>query len=941
MSNPLKRLLYSVSGLSLLVACPAAAFQATATVDTRQAAPQNRDAGAEAVVVDEVVVTGFRAALNSAQELKRRSDAIVDAVVSEDIGKLPDNNAAEALSRVPGVVVVRYNDEAGQILVRGLPDVATTFNGREFFTADDRVLHLQDFPAGVAAGLEVYKSGTSDLMEPGLGGLINLRSRRPFDVADVELAGEIRTSYNDQSESFDPAGNFLAMKRWDTSFGEVGALINFSYTRQTYRNADRYADSNIVSPAGFSNDDPSDDLTVTTPGVGQFRYPSAIGNFYEKGVRERPGINGTLQWRPTDNLEFYAEGLWQAYRGEVTRDAFSVNLTRRNQAGVPPTLSNVVLVDGEPLKAASLTMTNGYPPEFYRSTQDDQTDTYQAAVGFKWTAGRTKVSGDFAYTDSEYSALEYSLDAQLAGSPTVNVDFDVDGSAVFDLGDYDSENPANYIWRGYYERDFTARGDGYQGRLDVDHDTNIGWLPSVQFGVRATDRTAEVINANRYAYTPGLDRRLDTLPTGELSLISDGYRGDPQRFQNWLMPSRESIRDNAQALRQLSLSVLPGLVAANPFDAGLRESLQKYATDEIPVDPLGGFYAEEASYAGYIQSKYAFLLGGVDVDGTVGVRIVKTDGEYSGFSRVVDPAGAVSIVPQSANRQYTDILPSVQSRFRFSPEWQMRLAFNQTRTRPGFGQLNPSLRITQANRNGGSTSIYDAFGDGGNPNLEPLTSNNYDATLEHYFSSNGSASVAIFYRELDGFISNYVRDVQDPQYGLIQLNRPENAGKGEIKGVEASVQTFFDFLPGWLSGFGGQANVTYLDATNALPTVLGQDARQVTIPGVSEWAYNLTAFYERDKISARLSYNRRSEFINSYNRNSNEEQYAGEITRPVSRLDLSVSYEPIKDVSIVGNVSNILAEPFNNYRYYNETQFFPRDLRIEGRYFSLGVRFKL
>lgn len=144
-----------------------------------------------------------------------------------------------------------------------------------------------------------------------------------------------------------------------------------------------------------------------------------------------------------------------------------------------------------------------------------------------------------------------------------------------------------------------------------------------------------------------------------------------------------------------------------------------------------------------------------------------------------------------------------------------------------------------------------------------------------------------------------------------------------------------------LSGFGVQANVTYLDGTNTLPTVLGEGARQVRITGLSKWAYNLTGFYEKGPVSARLSYNHRSSYINSYNRNSNEDQYAGEITRGISRLDFSASYEAIKGITIVDNVSNILGQPFNNYRYYNETQYFPRDLRVEGRYFSLGVRFKM
>lgn len=927
--------LLTSSAVIPLAAIPAAAQDTTAQAQA-EAAPEN-DASAD------IVVTGYRAALGSAQEIKRNSSSIVDAIVSNDIGKLPDNNAAEAIARVTGVTVQRYNDEAGVILVRGLPDVATTFNGREFFSAEDRVLHLQDFPAGVAAGIEVYKSGTSDLIEPGLAGLVNLRSRRPFDVKDTEIAGELRASYNDQAKAFDPAGNLLLTKRWDTPIGEVGALINVSYVRTTYRNADRYADSAVISPRGFGADDPADDLTVTTPGVGNdFRFPANAGNFYEKGVRHRPAVNGTIQWRPTPNLELFAEGLWQAYRGEVLRDAFNVNFERRDANGVAPTLSNVVLVPGEPDKAASFTKTGGYVPEFYRSTQDDRTDTWQAAAGFKWTTGRATLSGDFAYTNSKYQASEYSVDAQLASAPTINVDWDVRGSAVFDLGGYAIDNPANSRWRGYYQRDFVTKGDGVQGRIDLDLETDWGWLPRLQFGFRASDRNASSQNNNRYAYTAGLNIPLDSLPTGALGLITDGFRGDPQRFQNWLAPSRDAIRANGEALRLLALQSVQRATVLFPWDNGIREAVTKFATADIPFDPLGGFTASEASYATYGQGKFDIDLGGMRIDGTVGARIVNTDGTYRGFSRVQAADGTVGIVPSVTRQNYVDVLPSAIARMRFSNEWQIRLGYTQTRTRPSFGQLNPSINITR-NSPGpdGTPPVFDATGSGGNPDLRPLTSKNYDASLEWYFSKNGSASVAAFYRDLNGFIGYYTQVVNDPIYGRVQLNRPENAGNGRIKGIEASLQTFFDFLPGALSGFGVQGNVTYLDGTNQLPRVLGEGDRQVEITGLSKWAYNLTGFYEKDGISARLSYNWRSRHVTSYNRNINEDQYAGELVEPIARLDFSASYDAFKNVSLVANVSNILAQPFRNYRFYNETQSFGRDLRIEGRYFSLGVRFKM
>ena len=897
----------------------------------------------------DIVVTGFRQSLSSAQALKRDSDSIIDAIVAEDIGKLPDNNASEALARITGVQVNRSNDEANGVLVRGLPDLTTTFNGREIFTAENRGVALQDFPAGALAALEVYKSGTSNLIEPGLAGLINVRSRRPFDFDGLEIAGAIRGTYNDQSNKYDPNGNLLISNRWETGIGDFGALINFAYTQSHYRNAVRYDEAFVRTPVGDLGTT-DDDLPVTTPGVGNaFAFPGSIGNYYSRGKRWRPSINGSLQWKPASNLEIYADGLWQAYRGEAANEWFNANLERASVDGVRPTLSNVVLVEGEPNKAASLTKTGGYPAEMYRSTNNDRTDTYQGAIGFVWSVGRAKISSDFAYTTSTYTASEYSLDSQFTSAPTVNAAFDVKGSVDYDLNGYDAQNPANYAWRGYYERRYKAKGDGIQWRADVDLATDFAVLPSIQFGVRYVDRNSSLDQGNRYANTSTLGIPLASLPSGALETVTDGFRSDTlPGFQNWLMPSRSNIRENFAGLQQASIAALTQLAAANPTDAGIADNLARFQTAIIPLDPLGGFTAAEQTYAFYAQGKYELTVGGLEIDGTFGVRAVNTDGRYSGFQRSVDAAGVASIDPITNKQNYLDILPSANMRIKFTPKFQARFAYTETRTRPTFGQLNPGATVTfNSQTSGGQTTgpdgqpLFNAFITRGNPNLQPLTSNNFDATLEWYFSKTGSLTGAVFYRDLYGFINTYTNPVENFEgLGRVQLTQPENAGAGKVKGAEIGVQSFFDFLPGFLSGFGGQANVTYLDGTNELPSALGEQAPIVPITGVSKWTYNLTAFYERGPISTRLSYNRRSQYVNSFNRNVNEEQYAGETTRAVERLDYSLAYTPFKNLTLTADINNILATPFNNYRNYNATQFFPRDVREEGRYYSLGARFR-
>ena len=218
-------------GMLALLTAPAVAQE---TPDTNL--PESEaDAAADAIVV-----TGLRRSLESAQTIKRESDGIVDAVVAEDIGKLPDTFASSALQRVTGVQVTRGGGEAAGVQVRGLPDISTTYNGREIFTAEGRFVQIQDFPAGTVAALEVYKSGMANLIEGGIGGQVNVRGRKPFDFDGFELSGSANMVYWDQSDNFSPNGNLLVSDRWDTNIGEMGLLVNASYVGLDFLDATRH-----------------------------------------------------------------------------------------------------------------------------------------------------------------------------------------------------------------------------------------------------------------------------------------------------------------------------------------------------------------------------------------------------------------------------------------------------------------------------------------------------------------------------------------------------------------------------------------------------------------------------------------------------------------------------------------------------------------------------
>src|SRR4051794_24394597 len=197
-------------------------------------------AGTPSASGEEIVVTGLRRSLQSARNIKRNSDQVVDAIVAEDIGKLPDITVSDTAARIPGVQVERSRGEAGRVLVRGFDNTyyTTTYDSREIFTAEARSVALQDFPSGAVAAIEAFKTSTANLVEPGIAGLVNVRSRRPFDFKGLEVNGSVWGLYPKQSRDFTPNGNFLISDRWRAGDeGEIGALLNFSYTQLHYRDS--------------------------------------------------------------------------------------------------------------------------------------------------------------------------------------------------------------------------------------------------------------------------------------------------------------------------------------------------------------------------------------------------------------------------------------------------------------------------------------------------------------------------------------------------------------------------------------------------------------------------------------------------------------------------------------------------------------------------------
>ncbi len=864
---------------------PAATAQQSPAQPAQNAdAPQSPAAGAP---TDEnaIVVTGQRRALQSARNVKRNSDQIVDAIVASDIGKLPDIAVSDTAARIPGIQVTRERGEADRVLLRGLDRsyYTTTYNSREIFTAETRSVALQDFPSGAIAALEAFKTSTANLIEPGIAGLINVRSRRPFDFKGFELNGSAWVLHPRQSKDWNPNGNIMVTDRWRVGDGEMGALLNFSYTSL------HYLDS-IISNADF-----------VAPGPAAGRLPDWPLIEYDEARRYRPSLNGAIQWRPNPDLEFYVEGLWQGFRHHIQDRHFEQPIW----GGASYT--NLTFQPGTNL-IESGTVFNPFRGEGWQGGTHNKTNTYQFAAGGRYDAGPLRITGDVARTNSTFTGHTESVDYRLCPSlpgnndpfncgQTVNFVIGAPGDIPsFELVGFDPSNPNNYAFRGLFEEKQQAKGKDWQGRLDFEYQTGMTGLPKLQWGVRYVDRNASRVYGNCYSRNaacralgfPDVFGTPITAVPLDYQLFEPGFIGANNKPfpTTWLTPTYSSIVDNIEELR-----AFVGMPSDGPA-----------------FDPLQSFKANEKSLAGYGQLSYEFG----PVDGQVGVRAVHTDRAIKGTQRI-DTGSGIVFEPIDLSRKKTVFLPNLNARAHLTDNLQLRLAVTKTRTRPQFNDLNPSISINESSC---PNNICPASG--GNPFLKDLKSTNWDSSLEYYFSRTGYASVAAFHHQLRGFVTpSSVEETGGPNGNDLLVSAPINSGKGHASGFEAQVNTFFDVLggPDWLKSFGVQANVTYVSARAKYPN-FGNQNDMISRPllFVSKWTYNVIGMFERGPASVRLAYNKRSPYWENYSeRNDFSSGGLPYVIRhkfhEPGRLDLSASYTFMDRFTVFGDWTNILSRP--------------------------------
>lgn len=484
--------------------------------------------------LEEVVVSGLRQSLRTAQDIKQNSVEIVDSITAEDMSALPDRSVTEALQRVPGVAINRFaagrdpdhfSVEGSGVVVRGLTYVRSEVNGRDAFTANNgRSLNFADVPPELLVGVDVYKSPSASRIEGGIAGTVNLRTRRPFDSSGSVLAFSAEGNYGDFVSDWSPTSSVLASHRWLTGVGEFGVLASGVYSQVRSR-ADRYQISNFATRTLYSDGDVVQNGTATA--VGEVLFPRGAVAGTQEFDRERFGASAALQWRSVDEsmeatiqfLRSDAREAWNEHTIEIATDNVANNGDSRRVPGTTLTFDSTGLFESGIITgptgwrddqngADPRTPINGLQSNNIRRDVQQRYLTNDIGANLRWSINDNwAMSLDYQHVDSSVE----NLDATIWGSTFQNASIELNGSGLptiaflppeictgapasgcptyFSGGNDSFASPYNSFYRSAMDHIEASTGNSDAGRVDFERSfRGSSWLESLRFGYRHANR---------------------------------------------------------------------------------------------------------------------------------------------------------------------------------------------------------------------------------------------------------------------------------------------------------------------------------------------------------------------------------------------------------------------------------------------------------------------
>ncbi len=878
-----------VLGLALGGTCLAVAGAASAA-----AASTNTDE-----TLQQIVVTGIRYEIQQSLAAKRKAVGTEEVVTAQDVGKLPDKNVADALQRLPGVNTESAAsgeggfDENDRVSIRGTsPSLTqTTVNGHSVATGDwflldqfqtvGRSVSYTLLPSELVDRVVVHKSQSADLTEGGIAGSVDIETRKPLDFPkDFSVEVAAGGVYTDLPGKVDP--QFNGMLNW--KHGNVGLLLQgFDEQRHVQRNGQEFLGYAAVPPATAAAWQAANSAL---PNAANAQYPTLIGSALFTQTRKRVGGDFDFEFRPIDTLTLDLNGFYSHMDADNANRNFMAWVSHVISPTYVPTAATVA---NGTLTSATWPTATGAPAsavydQIYRpgasaetyyldfdgkyQPSDDWTVTTQ--VGYTHGVGNTPTEP--AYESAGGNGLSYSMNG-------------LSGPASVAFPGLNTASPAQFSTSWAWNDIEKSVDKETYGQVDALLKLHQAPFESMKFGVRVAQHERNVSfpedgGCTSYCWSNVPVWGGATYPSNFTSGLGGG-----------------------------------GSFPTNVYQYG-GDAIANYVAAGVSTGPSrlywpGEFDVKEDDLAAYAMAN----VGGDHWAGNFGVRVVNTYEKslvnVSGGTNPITTSAFGPFTPTLIDHGYLDILPSASLKFDLTKDLVLRTSAAETMARPDYSAL------------GGAVSLTDLIlvGNGGNPNLKPLRSANYDASLEWYYGPESLLAVGVFYMDMSSYVdygnsSQVYFDMLTNSNQTYTITSPINT-TAQDKGVELTWDQ-----PVW-GGFGIESNMTYAD---------GQTADHTPLVGASTLTYNVAGYFQRGGFNAHLAYTFRSHYLVGLDRSSLEN------ADDIGNLDASLNYSITRHWGLTFDALNITNATI---KYYAANTSQPRAFYSNGRQYYFGVRFIL
>ncbi|RVU07542.1 TonB-dependent receptor [Novosphingobium umbonatum] len=893
----------------------------------QQAAAQQ----AEEAKPTEIIVTGFRASLNSALGVKKATAAAVDVIKAEDIAEFPDLNLAESLQRIPGVAINRVNGEGRNVSVRGLGADYTRvrINGMEAIGTTGgtdnsggvnrgRGFDFNIFSSDLFNSLAVRKSASADVEEGSLGATVDMQTARPFDFKKPTATFSAQGSYNDLSRKTTPRLSALVTTSNDDQ--TFGVLMSVSY--EARRLKEEGANITRWTYGGFNG---GFNTASTLPGYTTSQINSA--NLYHPRIpglvsydinQKRLGASASIQWRPGERTLVGLDGLFSYLDGTRAESQFQAISFSRSGTGKPQTVIRNGTVDGQ--------------GNLISGTFDNVDLRTQARYDVLRTTFYNLTAN-----------LEHSFSDRLKFTGLVGYSKSAFTNPIQTTVTLDAANTGNFFY------DFSTRFPTIRPGVDIANAANFAFntgtsevriRPQTVDNAFGTAKGALEWKANDVLKVKaGLDWRRFTYGSTE-----------KRRLAGETVVNTLNATQIAAATRVFSGFGRGLAVPAGTPTAWVVPDLNAFAS-------LYGIYSDPAYAVGGIENATArgsyitvreddtgiwgmteFNLGDRDIPlrGDIGLRYVRTKQYSTGYA---SQGANINLV--DASRSYSRLLPSANLVYDITRALLVRAGAAKTLARAGISSLTPGGSLSVS---GGSRTFSS-----GNPDLRPTESTNLDLSLEYYPARGAIYSVAYFQKNISSFAQTLSTSVPFSSLGLpaslltgttasasdvFIASTPVNSKGGMLRGFEVNMQQPFTFLRGIGKNFGVLGNFTYVTSNiEYLTSANGSTSVIAPLVGLSKYAANGTLYYEDKKFSVRGSVAYRSKYLTAV---PGTEGQSWNGTNRTINVDAQVTYAPSEKLKFSLEMIN-LTDALND-QYVDATNRL-NVLTHSGRQFNLGAKY--